>query len=86
MYQENIIMQNEFGFQARLASNFVKKASKYESDIRVLMDGHGYNAKSIMGLLSMGALRGDLLTIQAVGEDAYTAVKSLIEAMYNFEA
>ncbi len=81
MYKENIVMQYEFGFQARPASNFVRKASKFESDIRVLMDGQAYNAKSIMGILSMGAAKGDLLTIQAIGKDAYLAVKTLIDTM-----
>ena len=83
MYRENIIMKSETGLHPRPASKFVSQASKFKSDIVVIMDGQGYNAKSIMGLLSMGASKGDILTIQAEGTDAYEAVKVLVEVMHS---
>lgn len=83
MYKENITVQNETGLHARPASLFVKEASKYSSDIKVIKDGQEYNAKSIMGILSMGAAKGDVLTIQAEGADAEEAVKNLIDLVEN---
>ncbi|HLS52978.1 MAG TPA: HPr family phosphocarrier protein [Tissierellaceae bacterium] len=83
MYKENITIQNETGLHARPASLFVKEASKYSSDIKVIKDGQEYNAKSIMGILSMGAAKGDVLTIQAEGADAEEAVKNLVDLVEN---
>lgn len=85
MYKESIIMKSETGLHPRPASRFVSKASRFKSDIVVIMDGQGYNAKSIMGLLSMGACKGDVLTIQAEGSDAYEAVKVLADLIYSEE-
>ncbi len=85
MYKESIIMKSERTLYPRPASQFVRKASRFKSDIVVIMDGQGYNAKSIMGLLSMGVSEGDELTIQAEGTDAYEAVKVLIDFIYSEE-
>lgn len=83
MYKEDITVQNETGLHARPASLFVKEASKYSSDVKVIKDGQEYNAKSIMGILSMGAAKGDVLTIQAEGQDEEEAVKNLVDLVSN---
>lgn len=77
-----IELQNETGLHARPASLFIREASKYTSDIVVIKDGTEYNGKSIMGILSMGATKGDNLTIRIEGDDeneAYEGLKSLFE-------
>lgn len=79
MYKEEVALINETGLHARPASVFVKEAGKYEADIQIIKDGKKYNAKSIMGILSMGAAKGDKLTISAEGADEKEAVKELIE-------
>lgn len=78
MFREEVILQNETGLHARPASMFVKEASKFKSDIKLLKGEKEYNAKSIMGILSMGVTKGDKITIQAEGEDEETAVKELV--------
>lgn len=83
MYKEDVTITNETGLHARPASLFVKEASKYTSQINLIKDGKEYNAKSIMGLLSMGAGKGDVLTIQAEGEDEEEAVKDLVDLLVN---
>lgn len=83
MYKEDVTITNETGLHARPASLFVKEASKYTSHINLIKDGKEYNAKSIMGLLSMGAGKGDVLTIQAEGEDEEEAVKDLVDLLVN---
>lgn len=77
MIKKEVILQNETGLHARPASLFVKEASKFESHIVVIKDGKEYNAKSIMGILSMGAGKGATITIQAEGVDAREAVDNL---------
>ncbi len=83
MYKEDVTLKNETGLHARPASLFVKEASKYVSDVKVLKDGKEYNAKSIMGVLSMGASMDDTITIQANGEDEEEVVKSLVALIDN---
>jgi len=83
MYSESVTLKNETGLHARPASLFVKEASKYSSEIKVIKDGKEYNAKSIMGILSMGAGMGDSIKIEAIGEDSEEAVKGLVELVNN---
>lgn len=85
MYKKEVVLQNETGFHARPASIFVKEASTFESDISLIKDDQKYNAKSIMGLLSMGAAKGDLLTVEAEGEDEEEAVESLVKHIENMK-
>lgn len=79
MYKQDVTLKNETGLHARPASLFVKEASKYVSDIKIIREGKEYNAKSIMGILSMGAAKGDNITIIAEGEDAKEAIDGLVE-------
>jgi len=83
MNSKDVVLKNETGLHARPASLFVKEASKYSSDVKVVKDGKEYNAKSIMGILSMGAAMGDSIKIEATGEDSEEAVNSLVELVNN---
>jgi len=70
------------GLHARAASLFVKEANKYISEVFVCKNEKKYNAKSIMGILSLGAKNSDEIEIIANGEDEKTAVlvlKNLLE-------
>lgn len=83
MINKEVILQNKTGLHARPASLFVKEASKYISEIKVIKDEKEYNAKSMIGVLSMGAAKGDRIIIKAEGADEETAVNSLIELISN---
>jgi phosphocarrier protein len=80
--ESEVILKNETGLHARPASIFIKMASKYSSEIKVIKDNKEYNGKSIIGILSMGAGKGTKLIIKAEGKDeeqAIEALKALIE-------
>lgn len=83
MKQVTVKLQNEEGLHARPASIFSKAAMKYKCNL-VLLKNNGakeYNPKSIMSVLSVGAIKGDELTIIANGvdeEDAISKLKELI--------
>ncbi|MDO5717973.1 MAG: HPr family phosphocarrier protein [Tissierellia bacterium] len=79
MAEEKVTLVNEIGLHARPASKFIRETIKYKSDIEVIKGDKVYNAKSIMGVLSMGAVKGDTVTIRATGEDAEEAVKNIIQ-------
>jgi phosphocarrier protein len=83
MVKEEIILQIESGLHARPAALFVKEASKFKSDIKLIREKKEYNGKSIMGILSMGLGKGDKITIQAEGEDEEAAVFELVDLLVN---
>lgn len=85
VFSAEVELKNETGLHARPASQFVFTSSKFKSHIVIIKDGKEYNAKSIMGVLSMGASKGTILTIKAEGEDeqeAVEALKALIEGNF----
>lgn len=85
MKKIEVILNNETGLHARPASMFIKEASKYSADIKVIKDRREFNGKSIMGILSMGAGKGSNLTIIAEGKDENEAViglKKLIDSNF----
>lgn len=74
-----VTIKNASGLHARPAGMFVKKAAEFKSTVEVIAKGKTVNAKSIMGIMSLGLAQGDELTISANGEDQETAVNALVE-------
>ncbi|MCQ4924442.1 HPr family phosphocarrier protein [Tissierella carlieri] len=83
MVQREIVLLNDTGLHARPASMIVKEAAKYISEIKIIKNEKEYNAKSIMSILSMGAIKGDCLVIRAIGEDERKAVEELGDFIEN---
>ena len=77
--EKNVSIKNASGLHARPAGMFVKKASEFTSTIEVKCKGKVVNAKSIMGIMSLGLGQGDELTVVANGEDQEAAVNALVE-------
>ena len=77
--EASVEITNERGLHARASAKFVKLASSFDSAIRVIRDGQTVDARSIMGLLMLGAGPGCSIEIEAEGPDATTAVQSLTE-------
>ena len=68
---------NERGLHARASAKFVKAASGFDCEVRVTKDGTTVDARSIMGLLMLGAGPGCEIEIEAEGAEAQTAVETL---------
>ena len=68
---------NTRGLHARASAKFVKTASAFEADIRVTRDGVTVDARSIMGLLMLGAGIGCSIDVSAEGPDAEEAMEAL---------
>ena len=77
--EKTLMINNETGLHARPASQLVKKAGKFESKIEIIVGEKEVNAKSIMGIMSLGLGKGDEITLKAEGEDAEAAVEGLTE-------
>jgi phosphocarrier protein HPr len=67
------------GLHARPAAQFVKVAKQFSSDIVVVTGDREANAKSSLKIMTLGARKGDNITIHAEGEDAQEAVDALAE-------
>lgn len=83
MFEIEVVLNNEAGLHARPASLLVAAASKFSSNIFIVKEGKEYNAKSILGVLSIGASKGTRLKIRAQGEDEVEAVEALKELVDN---
>ena len=70
---------NQRGLHARASAKFVKLASSFESEIHVSREGVEVDARSIMGLLMLGAGIGSDVDIRAEGPDAEQAIKALTD-------
>ena len=68
---------NTRGLHARASAKFVKLASSFESEVQVIRDGTTVDARSIMGLLMLGAGNGCDVHIEAEGPDAAEAIEAL---------
>ena len=72
-----LLIENEIGLHARPATLFVKIAQKHSSDITVEFGGSSADAKSIIGLLTLGVHQGSEITVAADGDDEDAALKAL---------
>ena len=77
--EKTVTIKNASGLHARPAGMFVKKAAEFKSTVEVITKGKTVNAKSIMGIMSLGLAQGDELTISTNGEDQELAVNELVE-------
>lgn len=79
MISRNITIQNNVGLHARPATFFIQKANSYKSSIWVEKDDRRVNAKSLLGVLSLGVTRGMQITLMADGQDEVEALNGLEE-------
>jgi len=77
MPEVTVTIHHKVGLHARPAAMFVQTAAKYSSDIEVTHGETTANAKSILGILTLGAHQDAEITIKAEGEDADEALKAL---------
>lgn len=77
MTKKNILIKLENGLEARPVALLVQEASKYESAIYIECGDKKVNAKSIMGMMSLGLDNGEELMVTADGTDEKTAVDNI---------
>ncbi|MCI5605758.1 MAG: HPr family phosphocarrier protein [Clostridia bacterium] len=79
MVSNEVTVQNSVGLHARPATFFIQRANEFKSSIWVEKDERRVNAKSLLGVLSLGIVKGSKISIIADGSDEEEAVKTLIE-------
>ncbi len=78
MYSKNVTIENQVGLHARPATFFIQKANEFKSSIWVEKDTRRVNAKSLLGVLSLGIVGGVNINIIADGSDEQDAVDALV--------
>ena len=76
--KKDVLVQNQVGLHARPATFFIQKANEFKSSIWVEKDERRVNAKSLLGVLSLGIVGGTSFDIIADGSDEQEAVDSLV--------
>ena len=79
MYMKEAVVNNQVGLHARPATFFIQKANEFKSSIWVEKDERRVNAKSLLGVLSLGIVKGTSINPIADGPDEKEAVEALIE-------
>ena len=78
MVSRDITIKNSVGLHARPATFFIQKANSYKSSIWVEKEDCRVNAKSLLGVLSLGIMKGTTITLIADGADETEAVDGLV--------
>ena len=79
MFVKDVKVENQVGLHARPATFFIQKANEYKSSIWVEKEERRVNAKSLLGILSLGITKGTTINLIADGPDEEEAVSALVE-------
>jgi len=77
MFSKEIVVRCESGLHNRQATYFVQKANEFSSNIWLESANRRMNAKSLLGIMSLGIITGAKVTVSAMGPDAQEAVDAL---------
>ena len=77
MISKEVVINNQVGLHARPATFFIQKANEFKSSIWVEKEERRVNAKSLLGVLSLGIVKGTVVTLIADGADEDEAIATL---------
>jgi len=79
MFVKEVMVKNQVGLHARPATFFIQKANEFKSSIWIEKEERRVNAKSLLGILSLGIVGGTNIKVIADGADEKAAVEALVE-------
>ncbi len=77
MVTKEVVISNQVGLHARPATFFIQKANEFKCSIWIEKDERRVNAKSLLGVLSLGIVKGTTVTLIADGPDEEEAIAAL---------
>lgn len=77
MFSKEVVVRCESGLHNKQATYFVQKANEFDSSIWLISGERKMNAKSLLGIMSLGVVTGAVITLSASGSDAEAAVNAL---------
>lgn len=82
-YRDSFTVVNEKGLHTRPSTELVKCATSFKAQVTLIYQNYTVNAKSLLGILMLAASRGAKIKVEATGEDAELAVKSILTLARN---
>lgn len=79
MVTKEVVINNQVGLHARPATFFIQKANEFKSSIWIEKEDRRVNAKSLLGVLSLGIVKGTSVKLIADGADDANAIETLAE-------
>ena len=79
MFVKDVVVQNQVGLHARPATFFIQKANEFKASIWIEKEERRVNAKSLLGVLSLGIVGNTAIRIIADGADEEAAVEALVK-------
>ena len=79
MFYKDVTVENQVGLHARPATFFIQKANEFKSSIWVEKEERRVNAKSLLGVLSLGIVGGTTIRVITDGQDEEAAVEALVK-------
>ena len=77
MFHKEVIVRCESGLHNKQVTYFVQKANEFKSSVWLESENRRMNAKSLLGIMSLGIVTGAVVTLSAEGPDAEDAVNAL---------
>lgn len=85
MINKEVTVKCATGLHARPATLLVRKAGEFKSDISLEFNGKKANAKSLIGVLSLGVTRNAAVSVSALGDDEVLAVEQVVRLLAGLE-
>ncbi len=82
-FRDSFTVVNEKGLHTRPSTELVKCATSFKAQVTLIYQNYTVNAKSLLGILMLAASRGAKIKVEATGEDAELAVKSILSLARN---
>lgn len=83
MIEKTVMIKNKLGLHARAAVKLMNLANRFNSSVRITKDGNEVDAKSILGILTLAAVKGSKITLKVSGKDENKAINALVELIDN---
>lgn len=83
MITRDITVKNSVGLHARPATFFIQRANSFKCSLYVEREDRRMNAKSLLGVLSLGIVKGTQITLVADGPDEEEAINDLVNLIEN---
>jgi len=77
--EKSFLITSDYGIHARPATRLVNLAMSFHSEINLSMEEKTVNLKSIMGLMSLGIYKGEVIKVSCIGSDAEKAIASIAD-------
>jgi phosphocarrier protein len=78
VFEKLVTVTNPLGVHARPSAMIVQTASKFKAEVWLIKDGNEVNAKSMLGVMTLAAEMGSVVTVRAKGSDEEKAVEAII--------